>query len=212
MTHASTSRWAMSSCVLKWQGLCTVTMFEIGRIQAYSVLQIAKFPSPSTKLFFHGVASWTGFKTPTFQHLIYFLLESFFQVNWNWSTRGLLWCHIWNQLNVVWGTWEASNIIKYIRKALQNLFFVTNLGTTCCWLDTAYSFLELWMVTLDFVFLGWPTELVIKLALGGRYSSLVHGWINPSPSVVVHDNKTLPSFVATKNVISCSFLVSGWTR
>ena len=117
----------------------------ICRIQADSKLQISQciFALNKHKAVYNRVAFVKWFQNSCFQHLINFLLESFFQVNWNWLTGGLLGCDIWIQLNVVWGTWEASNTIKYNRVALQNLLFTCyQLGNYLLSSDTVDSCFE----------------------------------------------------------------------
>ena len=153
---------------------------QVCRIQADSKLQNSRLILPLNK--HKAVYPWGcfmyWFQKSHFQHHIYFLLESFFQVNWNWSTRGFLFCNIWIQLNMIWEIWEASNSIKYIRVSVQNLLYACHqlgnylLSIRHCrfflelWVDA--SFLELWTDTVDLVFFGWSTELIIKLALGSR--------------------------------------------
>ena len=119
---------------LEWYGSLTVVLLRVCRIQARSKPQIFQllFVLNKQKNYLLMGSFMNGFQNSPFQHLIYSLLESFFQVNWNWLTRGLLWQNIWIQMNKVWGAWEASNNIKYIRVSLQNLsLLVTNLRTTC---------------------------------------------------------------------------------
>ena len=98
---------------------------KICRIQAYSQLYISKliFTLNQHKAVYPWGCLMDRFQNSCFQHFIYFFLESFFQKNWNGSASSLLWCYTGIQLNVVWGTWEASKTIRYIRVALKNLVF-----------------------------------------------------------------------------------------
>ena len=110
---------------LEMVGFPQYHFIEVCRIQADSKLQVANLVFPLNK--HKAVYPWGCFmywlQNSCFQHFIYFLLESFFPVYWDWSTRGLLWCNIWIQLDVVWGTWKACNTLKYIWVCLHNLLF-----------------------------------------------------------------------------------------
>ena len=153
---------------------------EIFRIQADSKLHISMlvFALNKQETIYPWGSFMNWFQNSCFQHLIHFLLESFFQVNWNQSTRvcfsvtfGSHW--IWYEgpgMHPI-----PSNTSWYLYKIW--CLPVTNLETTCCWFNTVDSWfelwvdtscLELWTDTLDMVFFGWSLELVIKLTLGGK--------------------------------------------
>ena len=65
--YVSVSKWAISSLVLKWYGSLTIALFKfVGFKQILSLrLPDLSMPSTRTKLVIHGVASCTGFSTPT---------------------------------------------------------------------------------------------------------------------------------------------------
>ena len=163
--HASASKWAMSSWVLKWYSSLTMALLKlVGSKQILSFkLPDLSLPLTSTKLLIQGVASCTGFNTllVTFYQLLVFF-ESFFKVDRNWATRGLFWCSTRIKLYMVWGIWESSNSIKAIWVVVQNLFLACNrLGNyVLLWRHCAIflqiptqSFLELWTVTRPFCLL-----------------------------------------------------------
>ena len=68
---------SQSNCFLRFVGSNQILSFKFPSLS---------LPSKSTKLFTWGCfINW--FQNSHFQHLINFLLDSFFQVNWNRSTR-----------------------------------------------------------------------------------------------------------------------------
>ena len=66
MTHASASRWAISSSVLKWYGSCTIALFRL--VGSKQILKLSlpslSLPSTRTKLLIQGVACCTDFRIP----------------------------------------------------------------------------------------------------------------------------------------------------
>ena len=105
-------------------------------------------PSTSTKIFLHGVASWTGFRTPTFNILLVSCLIASYR------------CTGISQQEVCFGVAFESNWIwyrvpgkhpipsgssGYLCKSFSLL--VTSLEITCCWFNTVDSCFELWADT-----------------------------------------------------------------
>ena len=119
---------AGASGVLKWYGSLTITLFRyVGSKQILSFrLPDLSLPSTSTKLLIHGVASCSGFSTPTCNILLTSCLKASFRLDRNWVTRGLLWCYTWIKLYVIWRTWKSSNHIKDIWVIAQNMLLACN--------------------------------------------------------------------------------------
>ena len=70
--HASASKWAMSSGVLKWYGSLIIALFKfVGSKQILSLrLPDLSLPSTRKKLLIHGVACCTGLTTPACNSLL----------------------------------------------------------------------------------------------------------------------------------------------
>ena len=110
---------------LEMVGLMHNDFVEICMIQAYSKLQIVKLMFPLNK--YKAVYPWCcimdRFQNSNFQHLIYFLLESFFQVNWNWLKRGFA---LVSHLDPI--------------ESLRNLFFTCDQPGSCMLLSSHSRF------------------------------------------------------------------------
>ena len=86
MTHASASKCAISSGVLKYYGSHTIALFRLmwsKQILSLSLPSLS-LPSTSTKLFIQGVAWCTGFRIPTCNILSIFCLNDFFRHTGIW--------------------------------------------------------------------------------------------------------------------------------
>ena len=174
--QALASKWAMSSGVLKWYGSLMITLFKfVGFKQILSFkLPDLSLPSTRTKLLTHGVASCTGFNTPTCS----ILLNSCWKASFRWTGIG--------QQGVCFGVTLGSSCIWYggpgnlpipsktsgkllkICSLLVTSLGTSSLGTIVFPRGTLLSVVELWTAIWHLVFLGWSTEFVIKLALGGK--------------------------------------------
>ena len=134
-------------CLEMSAGSLTITVLRfVGSKQILSFkLPIFSFPSTSTKLLIHGVASCTGFKTPAFSSLSISCLKACFKCTGTGLKGICLGVIFGSNLYVVWGTWKASNTLKYIWVPLYTIcsLLVTNLGTSCCQSDTVAACFEL---------------------------------------------------------------------
>ena len=118
----------------------------IGRVPADPKFQIAKLILPLNK---HKTDNpWGGLmywlQISCFEHLVNFLLESFLQLNQDWSTECPLEGNTLIYLDMIWGTWKASNTLKtsgWLCKICSLL--VTNLGTSCFASGTVTAWLVL---------------------------------------------------------------------
>ena len=116
----------------------------------------------------------------------------------DWSTEGLLGCNTGINLNMVLGTRKSSNTIKNTWIIGKNMLLACNeFGCLTFAVRHFRPFLDTYTLIWDLVFVGWSVLLVIRLALGWRYSNLVWVCIMPRARVVTHDNKTLPLLLGT---------------
>ena len=139
-------------------------------------LPLLSFPSTSTKLLIQGVPHVLASKLLLSASYQFLVLKASFKCTWI-GLQGI-------SLSVTLGSsciwYEDLGSIEYHQKHLGSFVkFAPCLSPTWgrkgCWLATVdscfylwvdTSFLELWTDTV-FVLLGWLTELVINLALGG---------------------------------------------
>ena len=128
------------------------------------------FLSTRTKPLMHGVASRMGLSTYTCSILLTSCWKAFFR----WTGIG--------QQGVCFGVTPGSSCMCYggpgnlpipqehLGNASKSFPYLGNSGLGIIFFcgDTVLSVVELWTATWHLVLCGWSTELVIKLALGGR--------------------------------------------
>ena len=174
--QASSSKWAMSSGILKWYGSLMIALFRlVGSKQMHSFkLPDLSLSSTSTKLLIQGVASCTGLSTPVCNILSTSCLNTFLR----WTGIGQQGDCLGVTLGsiCIWhGGLQSCQSLQRHQGIHAESVLVTSLGTAYFHLGiwAATSCLGLWVDTSCFcthnvylVFLGLSAELVIKFHMG----------------------------------------------
>ena len=165
----------MSSGILKWYGSPIITLLRL--VGSKQMPNFRSLLSTKTKLFMQGVASFTGFNTPTCSVLSISYLK--FSLRWTGiGQQGVCLCGMLGSSWILYG--GPGNLPVPSNTSGESVricsLLVINLLTSCflalvvtrVWVDTACSLL--WVATcwelctdnlVDHVFFGWSWELVI---------------------------------------------------
>ena len=184
----------MSSGILKWHGSLIIALFRfVGSKQMHGFkLPDLSLLSTNTKLLIQGVASWTGLRTPACSIISTSCLNPYLR----WTGIGQQGVCLRVTLGSICTLYGDPGKLPIPSKTSGNScricsLLVTSLGTAYFLFGIwgATSFVDFWADTscfwthnVDLVFLGWSTELVIKLALG---DSLVLFWVVSNQSSVL---------------------------
>ena len=109
------------------------------------------------------------------QYLVIFLFEWLFDMYWHWLAGSLLGDNAWIYKYMVWWIRKhptPSNTSGYTCWIWSLLVMILGMATSQ--MDDRHTFLDTCKASWQIVFFVWSALLVIRLALGGRLSNLVH--------------------------------------
>ena len=203
MTVAPASLCAISSGVQKQYGSWMIALFKLvgsKQIRSLGVPLLLSVDSTKTKLFIHGVASWTGLMT---------LAASIFSIScqkvcFRWTGMGLHGVCLGVMDGLRWIWYGSPGNLPMPLKSSGYCSWICSFDFTILTVLGVFSWgtVEVEVGRMDVVdcvctsLLGWSAALDMSVTLGGRYSNLGLTSRSCSWKIVSHDKRTLPSSFA----------------